>query len=51
MKNEARKAMKYSGIAVGATVAASATAYLTTRLLTREALDREEPKVFQKRAI
>lgn len=48
MKNETRKAMQLSGIAIAATAAASATAYLTTRLLTREALDREEPRVFQK---
>lgn len=48
MKIETRKVMKLSGIAIAATAVASATAYLTTRLLTREALDREEPRVFQK---
>lgn len=48
MANKTKKAMKVSGIAIAATAAASAAAYLTTRLLTREALDREEPKVFQK---
>lgn len=48
MKIETRKVMKLSGIAIAATTVASATAYLTTRLLTREALDRDEPRVFQK---
>lgn len=48
MKIETRKVMKLSGIAIAATAVASATAYLTTRLLTREALDRDEPRVFQK---
>ena len=48
MKIETRKVMKLSGIAIAATAAASATAYLTTRLLTREALDRDGPRVFQK---
>ena len=48
MKIETRKVMKLSGIAIAATAVASATAYLTTRLLTREALDRNEPRVFQK---
>src|SRR5699024_2577377 len=47
-KVETRKVMKLSGIAIAATAVASATAYLTTRLLTREALDRDEPRVFQK---
>lgn len=53
MKIETRKVMKLSGIAITATAVASATAYLTTRLLTREALDRDEPRVFpvKKRAI
>ena len=37
MKIETRKVMKLSGIAIAATAVASATAYLTTRLLTREA--------------
>lgn len=48
MKNGTKKAITYSGVALAAAAAASAATYLTTKLLSREAMDREEPKVFQK---
>lgn len=48
MKRTVKNFLKVSGIAVTATAAASLTAYLTTRYLTRIAIDREEPKAFKK---
>ena len=48
MSKQSKTILKVSGSAFAVTAAASVAAYITTRYLTRVALDREEPKAFKK---